>query len=254
MVKKFGLLVIFLFLASSVISQTLYNWRLDRRLLGSVSIGSASYFGDVDSDFNFGLGTGQLAVSYNLRNHVFLRLEGSLYWIDGADKKGTPNFSSRGAQFGSRNVDLSFMGVFHLFPTDMHYQRRTAVNPYAFIGVGLTYFDPKALYQGEHQSLRPFADQLMLPGDTTGATTEEEWAPISPVLPVGAGVRFAIGYYYDILVEGGYRFTLTDYLDGVSNRGNPDSFDTYFIWAVKFSMYLPYHTFKKRRRRAPKFR
>jgi len=251
--RKIGFFIIFLFFTSSVISQTLYNWRLDRRLLASITIGSATYFGDLDSDINFSPTSGQLSVSYNLRNHVFLRLEGSLYWIEGTDD-GTPNASDRGAQFGSRNFELSFLGVFHLFPTNMHYQRRRLVNPYALLGLGLTYFNPKSDVFGEHQSLRGVADQLILPGDTTGATAEEEWAPISPVLPVGVGVRFAFGYYYDISVEGAYRFTLTDYLDGVSNRGNPDSFDTYFIWGVKFSYYLPYHTLKRRRMRAPKFR
>ena len=48
-----------------------------------------------------------------------------------------------------------------------------------------------------------------------------------PVLPVGAGVEFALSPRISVLVETAYRFTPTDYLDGFSKAANPSRLDHY---------------------------
>ena len=126
----------------------------------------------------------------------------------------------------------------------MKYYKRKVINPYVFLGLGGTYFDPKAEVEGENQSLRKSAEDR----------GEKQWTPIALVIPFGAGVRMAMGYTFDFSLEGGFRYTTTDYLDGVSQNGNPDSNDIYWIMAAKIGMYLPYDFFQSSRHRRGKIR
>ncbi len=241
--KHLLVMVVTLVVFKQAIGQSFYDYKIDRKFIGTLSIGSATYYGDIQSDLNFAPSTGQLSLEYNLINRLFVRVEGSLYWISASDA-GTPSERSRGAVFGSRNVELSLIGAYHLFPTEMKYYKRKLVNPYVLLGVGATYFNPKATYEGERQSLRKVATEI----------GEKEWTPIALVIPFGAGIRMAIGYTFDFSLEGAFRLTTTDYLDAVSLRGNPNSKDIYWIMAAKLGMYLPYDIFKNVRHRRPKVR
>ena len=242
MSKHFWFLVLMSAGIGQVTGQSFYDYKIDRRLIGSISIGAATYYGDIQSDLNLTPSTGQISLDYNAMDRLFLRAEGSLYWI-GASDQGTSN-ESRGARFGGRNIELSVIGAYHLFSTSMKYYKRKLVNPYLYLGLGATYFDPKAEIDGERQSLRKFATEL----------GEEEWTPIALVIPFGGGIRMAMGYTFDLTLEGGFRLSTTDYLDAVSLRGNPDSNDMYWISSVKIGMYLPYDLFQNVRHRRPKVR
>lgn len=96
---------------------------------------------------------------------------------------------------------------------------------------------------------------------------------LTPVIPMGGGVKFKLGPFFNIALEGAYRKTFTDYLDDVSTthvdndelyatdplaatmadrrpeiglatvdagfrRGNPDKKDGYFIMNVKIEYFL----------------
>ena len=53
--------------------QSFYDYKIDRRLIGSISIGSATYYGDIQSELNFAPTTGQISLDYNaiVRDHFF---------------------------------------------------------------------------------------------------------------------------------------------------------------------------------------
>src|SRR5690606_10982072 len=77
-------------------------------------------------------------------------------------------------------------------------------NPYLFAGVGFTYINPEAKYEGVWYALRPL--------QTEGVA----YKSISPVFPVGLGLKYALNKNIELMAECSYRFTTTDYLDDVS--------------------------------------
>jgi len=156
---------------------------------------------------------------------------------------------ARNLTFRSNNIELYTSAMISLFPYEKHFRRRTLIDPYLFIGIGLVYYQPQAQIEGHWYNLRPLQ------------TEGKSYSPIAPMVPYGAGVRFNIDVNWNFLLEGGYRWTFTDYLDDVSGptykdpstfsdplaaeasyrgtqpgmrtRGNPNKNDGYFMFNAR---------------------
>jgi hypothetical protein len=82
---------------------------------------------------------------------------------------------------------------------------------YAFAGVGVFYFDPKATYNGKTYRLQPLG------------TEGQGWDPnksryslVQFCIPVGLGFKYTLDRVWGVGLELGFRKTFTDYLDDVS--------------------------------------
>ncbi len=213
-------------IGSECVAQSFYDWRIDRKIVGSLGIGAATYYGDINSSLNWVPSTLQLAGKYHFLNRLFGRAELSIYTIEGFDKS-----KRRNADFTSTNIEFSLIADYSLFPTKKPYYERNWFNPYVFLGIGFTYVNPKGEVDGKKQALRP----LMTEG--------VEYGPLIPVVPFGGGIRIKLNYVMDLTFEGGFRYTRSDYLDDVSERANPNLDDFYWIMSVKFEVYLPFDIF-----------
>lgn len=104
---------------------------------------------------------------------------------------------------------------------------KNGLSPYLFAGVGAVYSNPKVYQEAGAQFpvvpalLQADRDHLTKFGNRLGA-----------VFPVGLGVKYNMANRWTIGLEAGYRFTSTDYLDGLSLAGNPDRKDGYFLTNV----------------------
>jgi hypothetical protein len=81
---------------------------------------------------------------------------------------------------------------------------------YLFTGAGVSYFNPKAQYEGSWVALRPLG--------TEGQGLEggpKEYLPVTGTIPFGVGVRFGLGRMWRIGVEATYVKTFSDYIDDV---------------------------------------
>jgi hypothetical protein len=81
---------------------------------------------------------------------------------------------------------------------------------YLFGGVGISYFNPKARYNGSWVALDPL--------NTEGQGLEggaKETLPITATIPMGIGIRTGIGRMWRIGIEATYVKTFTDYIDDV---------------------------------------
>ena len=87
----------------------------------------------------------------------------------------------------------------------LRFYQRSKLNFHAFAGVGLMYFNPKAKYQGEWYALHPLQ------------TENKNYSLFQFVIPLGIGARIKLDPFFNILIEGGYRLTFTDYLDDASS-------------------------------------
>lgn len=82
---------------------------------------------------------------------------------------------------------------------------------YLFGGVGVSYFNPKARYNGSWVALRPLSTEGQgLPGGV------RETAPVTLTLPAGIGFRMGISKMWRIGIEATYVKTFSDYIDDVS--------------------------------------
>lgn len=81
---------------------------------------------------------------------------------------------------------------------------------YLFVGAGVSYFNPKAKYNGSWVALDPLNTEGQ--GLDGGA---KETLPITATIPMGIGMRFGIGRMWRLGLEATYVKTFSDYIDDV---------------------------------------
>ncbi|MEY4605144.1 MAG: hypothetical protein RIT43_2436 [Bacteroidota bacterium] len=81
---------------------------------------------------------------------------------------------------------------------------------YVFGGIGGSYFNPKARYNGRWVALDPLNTEGQ--GMAGGA---RETLPVTLTIPMGLGVRFGIGRQWRFALEATYVKTFSDYIDDV---------------------------------------
>ena len=248
-------------------SQSFYALRRDRNFLVSLGSGTANYYGEMVNPGEFGTLRPNVAVGaeYYLTNRISARAELTWFQLSGNDADADDDRVERNLSFRANCLELSALGAINLTPMGLRFYQRSALNFHAFAGIGVLYFNPKAKYQGEWHALRPLE------------TENKKYSRIQPVIPAGIGARIKLDPFFNILIEGGYRFTFTDYLDDASStryvdvallnnksdlaralsdrrveidtqpgrptevgkRGNPDENDGYFIANITLQYYLP---------------
>lgn len=250
-------------------AQSFFAVRRERTLILTAGTGSSTYYGELSNP-----GTTikfQPNLNVGLQRYVSPRISvrGELNWfsLEGSDAQAnSASRKVRGLSFHSSCFEISATGAINLYANGNRYYRRPGLDVYAFTGIGLLYFNPKADYKGKSYSLEPL--------HTEGVS----YSRVVPVIPVGLGVRIKTGPNTNIVFEGGYRKTFTDYLDDVSSkyiapgtdpianyfenpnnplynpaattdlnnykagskRGNPTNTDSYFLLNVKVEYYLPF--------------
>jgi hypothetical protein len=251
-------------------AQNFRTVRWNRDLLVHAGVGTATYFGEITGSGDFGKlnPSAVLGAEYFFTKRISAR--GQFAWFrtsgDDADAPANDEDSrrTRNLSFASSNFEFSAIGVISLIPKGFRFEDRPGINLHAFAGVGVMRFNPTTEYQGERYALQPI--------ETEGV----HYSRVTPVIPVGLGARIKINPFYNLLIEGGYRFTFTDYMDDVSvkrypdpvtlksdlaralsdrraeyappttmgTRGNPDTNDGYFLVNVSLQYYIPFEANK----------
>ncbi len=132
------------------------------------------------------------------------------------DIKGADAFApkesrrARGFSFQSYVHELSLRAIWHIVPTD-----RFPLSPYLTAGVGGLY-----------------SDLTINAASATTSGLEGSYSPFSLSIPIGIGLLYQINCPWAIKAEAVYHWTLSDHLDGVSERprGNPKLKDG--VWDV----------------------
>lgn len=128
---------------------------------------------------------------------------------------------NRNIHFKSNVFELSVKGEFNFYeikPGARYKLLGVKTRPkggvfYGFVGVGVSYFNPKANYNGEWVKLKPLG--------TEGQNFEDGPQPYSnftPVFPMGLGYRSYLSNQLSLGIELSHRITLTDYMDDTSTK------------------------------------
>ncbi|MEO5912501.1 MAG: DUF6089 family protein [Pelobium sp.] len=124
----------------------------------------------------------------------------------GADESKSPyqQERDRNLSFFSPLTEASAQVEFNFFDYGFDFQQKR-FTPYLFAGFSLAAFNPKTVYNGKTYELKNYL--------TEG---QSEYKTAAYAIPVGAGVKYNFGSYFNLAAELGFRNTSTDYLDDVS--------------------------------------
>jgi hypothetical protein len=137
----------------------------------------------------------------------------------------------RAFKFTTSITELSSTIVFNpLGQTSTDYSRRVA--PYVFAGLGMTFLNVKRDWSNLNRS---FYDDKSDVQAGLAIDSVHSLPAVIPVIPLGAGLRFALNPQLSLNAEGSYRFTATDYLDGFRYSANPKKKDAYYGISVGLS-------------------
>lgn len=212
MIKRSLLILLFFILIGEIQAQSFYRFRFEELWSFGASGGATQYFGELYSlwkyeegiqpDYNFSINARK-----TIGTKTRLRLEGSFIQISGQDPPADPRSlrEPRNLHFRARNFEVAFLAEYHWKPVKLNNITRHFLNYYIFAGVGASTNDPKAKLDGKWMDLRPLA----LEGN--------EYPGVVMVFPVGLGMKYKLNVYTDLFIEGNYRFTLTDYMDDISD-------------------------------------
>jgi hypothetical protein len=266
MKKSLLILAGLLFCAEVLLGQGFYSKNRNRNFIVSAGTGTSTYYGDLakgGDHFNV-MPNLALGARYNFYRWFSAGAEVTWFMLTGNDNTD-PGKSIRNLSFQSQNIELSAVLHISIFEEDRRFYMRTFANPYLFGGVGVVNFNPTAELDGVRHNLRNLK------------TSGEDYSNFTVAFPVGAGIKFRVSPFFNVVVDGGYRFLMTDNLDDVSSgiypdpasfsdevarklsdrtyetlpagtptwaeqgknfRGNPNNNDGYFIFNIKVEYYL----------------
>ena len=203
--------ILFSMLCLEANAQSLYRFRFEEPWSVSLSAGPTQFFGELYSlwkynegiqpDYNF-----SLSGRYTYGTHLKARADFTFYQISGQDHMADPKSGRipRNLSFRARNFEGALITELYLKPVKLYNHARNFWNPYIFLGVGVSSNNPFGYYRGRWIPLRHLQ-------------TEGTAYPSAIItFPMGAGFKYKLNPYVDLVVEANYRFTNTDYLDDIS--------------------------------------
>lgn len=166
-----------------------------------------------------------ITAGYRYNISAYSKLRGSFFagTLKGDDNLTLEPFrNNRNLHFRSRVVELSALYEYYFNQESLGHRykikgakgmRAKGLTYYAFGGIGLLYFNPKAQYNGNWVALQPLGTEGQgLPGGG------RKYSRITIAIPYGLGLRYAVNRDWKIGLEVGMRKTFTDYLDDVSGN------------------------------------
>lgn len=178
--------------------------------------GASNYMGEL-SDNSIIMGETHAAVGgllrYSPNPFVTLRLGVSSITVSGTDANRPADDPLRVRNLSFRNamLEVALIAEVNLIGYDVEMEDR--FSPYIFGGVAGVYHNPRALYEGAWYDLVEYSTE----GQGTSAFPDREpYSRYQVAFPFGAGFKFGLGSGLTLGLEAGLRYTLTDYIDDVS--------------------------------------
>lgn len=229
-----GGLLALLFMAPQVQAQYYSNqgyWKNERHEV-ALGVGVINFLGDlggrdaIGTDFIWDLETSMFRpavhLEYRYRIARSIVIKGGVHYgvIAGNDALTEEPFrKNRNIHFKSNIFEFSIKGEFNIYeiqPGSRYKLLGVKTKPkggvlYGFVGVGMTYYNPKANYDGEWVELRPLGTE-----GQNFADGPEPYSNFTPVFPMGLGYRTYLSSQLSLGLELSHRITLSDYMDDTS--------------------------------------
>jgi OOP family OmpA-OmpF porin len=203
-----------------------YQWEI------GIPLGINQYFGDMHCSQPYASQNrfmGGLFLRKHISDYFVVRPQVLIGKLAGRDLDN-PNklWDYRRLKFSSTPfVEATVLGEFYplkdrKFTCDGFTKKNLA--PYLFAGIGATYSNP-TVYQESGATFpvlqREYNEDI--------EHLDKFGNRIAAVIPVGLGLKYNATRRFTLGAEAGYRFSTSDYLDGISLAGNSDRKDGYFL-------------------------
>ncbi|GJM36597.1 MAG: hypothetical protein DHS20C18_55980 [Saprospiraceae bacterium] len=188
---------------------------------GGIFLGGANFQGDLVGPDLFMLEQTTFAYGLNFRYHLSHAFALRANLLHGKLKGDDSNFDrlkERGFSFQTPLTEFSVQFEWDILG------KRSSISPYFFGGLGFTFFKPKTHY-GDLEA-KPL-NLKKIDQDRKG-----DYATTLPTIPMGLGIKIDLSEKWVLGLELGMRTAFSDYLDGVSQAGNPDKNDWYSFYGT----------------------
>ena len=202
-VKKFLSLCFIIFISSATQAQ-------DGLEVGGW-LGISNYFGDLNTNLRLNRvnPAGGVGFRYNFNERVDVKLSANYGTVEAYDSD-SPNIyeRARNLHFKSQVADVGLQLEFNFLPYN-HGSKDENWTPYLFLGMGVSYFNPKAKMDGDWYELRQFG--------TEGQFKGEEYYTVAGGWLYGAGFKIDLNYEWSLNIDISAHRLFSDYLDDVSS-------------------------------------
>lgn len=135
----------------------------------------------------------------------------------------------RAFQFQTPVTEFSTTVVFDFADQSLDQTKR--LTPYLFAGIGASFLKVNRDWSRTNlASFDPKSSTIL----GLGIDTLKNTPKVLPVIPLGAGLRYALNEHWSLNAELGFRLSMSDYIDGFSKSGNPKAKD--FYYAIKLGI------------------
>lgn len=199
--------------------------------------GVTAYAGDLNAERFFDTQANEPAFGFLVRRHFgpvwavrFNYLGGKI----GGDESRFPEPSwrqERAFRFSTAFHETSLLLEWDIFGRRRRngWRFRKLFAPYVFAGAGYNFYKADTYYND-------FPEQNpSVPADRIFADKNNRSASPLPILHFGGGFKWDIGRYWLLGFEVGVRPVFSDYIDGVSQSGNPKKHDWYAFGGITLS-------------------
>lgn len=198
-----------------------YNTNASKSELG-VMVGGTYYIGDLNRYYHFNNThlAGGLIYRYNIHSRMAFRAN-AIYGkvsADDASNKWESTMVDRNLNFsstifeGAAGIELYYV-PFHIGKRSKrsNVSSNNDVTAYLLAQIGAFRMNPKTEYNGQTYELQPLGTE----GQGTSLTSKKHYSLIQMCIPLGVGLRFAMGSWGSMNLEFSARKLFTDYLDDV---------------------------------------
>ncbi|MFT5820995.1 MAG: hypothetical protein ACI8ZM_002243 [Crocinitomix sp.] len=221
-----------LFLLVFCLSSNAQAWKTVRHEV-YFGLGASNFLGDLGGakgigthgikDLKFQMTRPTVMIGYKYMLNQYLSVKGSLIWgLLKGDDAVTKNDIRNNRNLSFRSNVGEVTGYIEYFPySDKVYPRYKlngvrgnkafSLSPYLFTGIGLAFFNPKTMYDGNWVALQPLATE----GQGL-AGRPDKYKRVAITFPIGAGVKYRIDKQLALSFELSLRYTTSDYIDDVS--------------------------------------
>ncbi len=136
----------------------------------------------------------------------------------------------RAFQFQTPVTEFSTVLVFDFADQSLNQIKR--LTPYLFAGIGVSFLKVNRDWSRINLAAFDPKSSIIL---GLGIDTLKNTPKVLPVIPLGAGLRYAFNERWSLNTELGFRLTMSDYVDGFSKSGNPVAKDFYYTLKLGIS-------------------
>jgi len=130
----------------------------------------------------------------------------------------------RNFNFKTNVVELSALATFNIFGNNLEHSY-VKLSPYVFGGIGLAFVNVKRDYSRTDLSYFHTDTKLV---DGLAVDAVQPMPKVLPIIPLGIGLKYAVLPRLSLVLEGMYRYSFSDYVDGFKYAANPKLKDSYY--------------------------